>query len=77
MNGHSPQGISKLDIAPNYTINMITVSKGILHVMLAYKWRYTLLTRPTYVVNFFSINTKLTAGISCTFALFYDMILQY
>ena len=27
-------------------INMITVSKGILHVMLACKWRYTLLTRP-------------------------------
>ena len=25
---------------------MITVSKGILHVMLACKWRYTLLTRP-------------------------------
>ena len=29
-----------------YSIFMITVSKGILHVMLACKWRYTLLTRP-------------------------------
>ena len=30
-----------------FKICMITVSKGILHVMLACTWRYTLLTRPT------------------------------
>ncbi len=30
---------------------LVTVSKVILHVMLAYKWRYDLLTRPTMRMN--------------------------